>query len=902
MTNQADPQRPQPDSLLRHIQEEEKRSRRGKLKIFFGSCAGVGKTYAMLSAAHEKRDEGVDIVAGIIETHGRPETEKLLQGLPALETLTLLYRSVNLRELDLDAALKRKPAILLVDEFAHTNAPGMRHPKRWNDVEELLDAGIDVYTTLNVQHIESLSDLIAGTTGIVVKETIPDSVFDDAADIILVDINADDLLKRLSEGKVYIAERARANAADNFFKKNNLIALRELALRRTAERIDAQREEQGLTNEERNQIPIADKILVCIGSDVLSAKLVRTAKRMAASMKAPWFALYIENPRHYRLSKQGLSSLRAIFRLTENMGGKVVTVQGDNAADQIIDYAHAHRVTKIIIGRPLKPAWRIFVEGTLSDSLIRKSGNIDVYVITGEGGNVGPHYGSSSLHKAKWNLYGAASFAVVLATSIGILARDFINASDEALIYLTGVVAVASRYGMGPALFYAFLSAACLDFFFIAPTYSFSIYDRSYWATLFVLLVTGSVIANQASRLRLQNIMSRRREQNTQALYALTKRLASLHDDTDIAAAAASQIGDALAVDVTIWVPRQHNNLESVYGKLPNENHAKEHSALLWCFDNKKPAGRATDTMPSARALYLPLLLADGAAGVLGVVPRQADTVFSVEENALLETTASLLAASLERANAAELAERSIIEAESERLRNTLLSSVSHDLRTPLASITGASSSIAMDAETMPRATIHELAKSIQGEASRLSRIVTNLLDVTTLESGQVKLNQQPYFIQEIIGSALARLEPLLTGRALQTHATDNLPMAMVDGTLIEQVLQNLIENAVHHTTPQTAITVSAVLKGNEIMVTVSDNGGGIRAGEEEKIFDKFYTVTRGETHKGTGLGLAICAGIIRAHGGHIWVSNLPDSGAKFCFTLPLADQAKLGVPDDLNA
>ena len=901
MTPKPDSQRPTPESLLKQIQAEEKKASRGKLKIFFGGCAGVGKTYAMLSAAHEQLNAGADVVVGIVETHRRPETEKLLAGLVVLPPIEVDYRGVKLSEFDLDAALKRKPDLILVDEFAHTNAPGLRHPKRWNDVEELLDAGINVYTTLNVQHIESLSDLVAGTTGIVVKETVPDSIFDTADDLVLVDLNIDDLLKRLREGKVYIAERARANAADNFFKKGNLIALRELALRRAAERIDAQREEHDSSEGKRDRLPIADKIMVCIGPEPLSAKLVRTAKRMAFSLKAPWVAIYVENARHYRLNDRGQRALRAVFRLVERVGGKVMVVQGENVADEIVNYAQMHRFTKIIVGKPIKSKWRKFLEGSLTDKILHKSGDIDVYIVTGEpGARYEAVFGRSSFSHFKPKLYGWSFLAVTIATVPGLLLHDFIGASDQALIYLTGVVFVAARYGMGPAMLYAFLSASCLDFFFIEPLYSFSIYDRAYWTTLVVILITGSVIANQASKLRLQNILSRKREQNTQTLYALTKELASTRGARNIATVAAKQVAETLNVGITIWLPGNAGNLEPAYGNLPHQNANKENGALQWCYDNQKPAGRATDTMPTATGFYLPLLSGDGAVGVLGVIPGNTEYNFSTEEKALLETIANLLAAALERVKATELAEHSRVEAEGEKLRNTLLSSVSHDLRTPLASITGASSSIVMDVEKLPLATIRDLAKSIQSEASRLSRIVANLLDITTLEAGQVRLNRQPYFIQEIIGSALARSEAVLAGHTIKTQAAEDLPMIMVDDVLIEQVLQNLIENAAYHTPAKSIISVDAVVKGGDVLVSVSDNGSGIPPGEEEKIFDKFYTVSRRGAHKGSGLGLAICASIIGAHRRRIWAENRPEGGAVFRFTLPIADQSKLDVPHDI--
>jgi two-component system sensor histidine kinase KdpD len=888
-----------PENLLEQIRTQEQKANRGKLKIFFGSCAGVGKTYAMLSAAREQIVEGADVVVGVVETHSRPETERLLEKLPVLPPTDIAYKGVTIKEFDLDAALKRKPEIILVDEFAHTNAPGSRHPKRWNDVEELLDAGISVYTTLNVQHIESLSDLVAGTTGIFVKETIPDSVFDAADDIVLIDLNADDLLKRLREGKVYIGEIARARAADHFFRKGNLIALRELALRRTAERIDAQRNEYDLSEGVRDRTPVADKIMVCIGPDALSAKLVRTAKRMAASIKSPWVAVYVENTRHYRLNERGHRALQAIFRLVERIGGKVVVLQGENVADEIINYAQAHRITKIIIGKPIKPTFQVLLDGTLCDRIINKSGDIDIYVVTSAfNARTQPIYGQNKLRTSRPEHFIWSLLAIAIATSVGILLRGVVSGADQGLIYLTGVVFVAARFGLGPALFYAFLSSICLDFFFIEPLYSFSIYDRSYWTTMFVIVITGFVIANQASRLRRQTLISREREQSTQTLYTLTKELSSIRGDKKITEATAKQIADALNVEVTVWLSHGEGQLEPIYGSLL-ESDAKEKAAIMWCFDNEKPSGLGTNTMPTAVGFYLPLLSSIGASGVLGVITRKPERIFSPEEMALLETFANLLAASLERVKAAEMAEHSMVEAESERLRNALLSSVSHDLRTPLASITGASSSLAMDAEKLSPATTKELANSILKEASRLSRIVANLLDITTLEAGRVKLNFQPYFIQEMIGSALSSTKTVRANHPLQTNIPEDLPMVLADGALIEQVIQNLLENAAHHTPPQSIITISVSEKDQELMVSVADQGPGIPSGEEGKIFDKFYTLSRHGERKGSGLGLAICASIMRAHGQRIWVENQSQGGAKFSFSLSIVDPSVLELPHD---
>ena len=886
-------QKPDPDRLLKQIEDETKEAQRGKLKIFFGSCPGVGKTYAMLQAAHQKLKQGRDVVAGIVETHKRPETEKILEGIPSLPPLVFTHRGLTLTEFDLDATIARHPDIVLVDELAHTNAPSMRHPKRWNDIEELLDAGIDVYTTLNVQHIESLSDIVAGTTGVVVKETIPDSVFDAADDIILVDINADELLKRLQEGKVYIAPDARTRAVENFFRERNLIALREIALRRTAERVDAQMYALPAEQGANANLPIAEKIMVCIGPEPLSLQLVRTAKRTAASLKAPWIAVYVENLRHYGLNKAGRDSVKRIARMAERLGGKSVAIQGDNVVDDIISYAKANHVTKIIIGKPIKQIWKTLLYGSLADKIIRKSDHIDVYVVTGKPNADETHAGKSDLAQFRYKLYGGSLAAVAMMTAFGIVMGDGIRPIDQALVYLMGVVLVAAKLGRGPSFLYSVLSVTCFNFFFIPPLYSFDISDRSYWLTFIVMLITSVVITSQASRLRLQALHSRKREHDTQIFYMLTRELASTRVYEAIATVAAKYIVEMFDVTTVVTLPDGKGRLQPLIGELPSANIAKEEGVMHWCFDNNQVAGRGTMTMPTAVGLYFPLIASSGALGVLGIIPHQDAHEFSGDEMSSLETCANLLASALERAKSSDIAEKSKIEAESEKLRTMLLSSVSHDLRSPLASITGAASTIATDADNLSSPTVRELGRSIHKEAERLSRLVSNLLEVTRIESDTVQLNKQPYFIEELIGSALAGLAPILSKHHVMPKSDEDLPLVMVDGVLIEQVLINLLENAVHYTAPGSLITIYAVRSGSNIQVSVKDNGPGIAAGQEKKIFDKFTSISRNDVVKGTGLGLAICAGIVKAHHGEIWAENPAEGGACFTFTLPITESVR---------
>ncbi len=871
------------------VQAEEAQSQRGRLKIFFGGCAGTGKTYAMLQAAQEQLREGMDVLAGIVETHGRAETQKLLQGIPILPMVDATHKGISLKEFNLDAAKQRKPAIILVDELAHTNAPGSRHPKRWQDVEELMAAGINVYTTLNVQHLESLGDIITGVTGVRVKETVPDAVFDSADDITLVDIPTDELLKRLQEGKVYIADMAKTRAAENFFKKNNIIALRELALRRTAERVDAQMDAYNAHQGIRENLPVSDKIMVCLGADPLSAKLIRSAKRMAVSLKAHWIAVYVENIRHYRLSEEGKAAVESSMRMAERMGAKTAVLQGSNAVEEIIAYARENGITKIILGKPKRSRWKDLLYGSLADKILRRSGAIDVYIITSD---ALPNSAlvRNNLIEFKPELYGLSLLAIALCTGVGVLLSGILNPVDQALIYLSVVVPVAARLGRGPSVMYALLAPACFNFFFIPPLYTLQIYDRSYWMTLSVMLVTSLMITDQASKLRLQAVISRRRESRTQTLYTLTRALASIREQKAMSEMVAKHIEDVFSSQVTLWMPDTAGHLNAIVGALPETDYVKEMAVLQWCFDHAQPAGRDTITMPSANGLYLPLTAISGTLGVIGMLPKPDKEHFSLEEISSLETIASLLASAVERANNAEVAEKSKVEAESEKLRSILLSTVSHDLRTPLASITGAASSIAQEDGPLPPETTRELGRSIYKEASRLSRIVTNLLDVTNLESGSIKLNSQPYFMEEIIGSAITRVEQQLINHQVTTNAEENLPMVLADGVLIEQVIINLLENAAKYTPPASTIAINVSRKDGMVLVSVADNGPGIPAGDELKIFDKFYTTAHHKAQKGTGLGLAICRGIMKAHGGDIWCTQPIDGGVIFCFTLPIAE------------
>jgi two-component system sensor histidine kinase KdpD len=894
-----DESRPDPDELLSRISAEETEaqstSNRGKLKIFFGACAGVGKTYSMLSAGKQALGDDVDVVIGLVETHGREETKKLLDGLPIMPNREVQYRGTLIKEFDLDAALARKPQLILLDELAHSNAPGSRHPKRWQDVDELLDAGINVYTTINVQHLESLNDIVARITGVWVKETVPDAVFDKADEISLVDLPSEELLKRLKEGKVYIAAEAKKRAAQNFFKKSNLIALRELALRRTAERVDAQMDVYKTKGGGAQGWSGADRILVCIGPDALSGKLVRVAKRMAGGLKAPWTVIYIENDRHYRLSREGQDAVERTLRLGERMGGKTEIVQGQNAPDDVLAYARANGMTKIIVGKTSRPRWRDVLVGTLADQLIRNSGDIDVYVVAGDVEDRKSLRSPFWKTHSSWRSYLSAPVMTLVCTLLMLPVRPYVEPVNLVMLYLIGIVGIALRYGRGPSLLMTLLSAMCVNVFFVPPYYSFKIAEEQHVITFIVLMLTGIIIGTQSSRLRLQAISARRREKNTSTLFAMSRELTANRGKITLAQIASQHIAEVLDSDVFLWLPDDKGQLQTVVAETEIETRSidpvREESVANWSFAHKQNAGLGTDTLPSAKALYVPLMGSNGVVGVIGVMPHDAHTMsYATDIVELLEALSSITASALERATAAEMVEKTIVESESEKLRNILLSSVSHDLRTPLAAITGAASTLLLEGGKITDEYKTELLRSIHEEGARLARMVTNLLDVSSLESGSVKLNKELYFIEELIGSALMRVEPKLGKHKVLTSIEHGLPLLRMDGLLIEQVLINLLENAAEFTPAGTTITISAITNKPDIHVIVSDNGPGIDAGEEERIFDKFYANSK-EDIKGGGLGLAICRGIIHAHGGKIWAQNAPEGGAMFTFTLPIRSQ-----------
>jgi two-component system sensor histidine kinase KdpD len=889
--------RPDPDALLARVKEEEARARRGKLKVFFGAAAGVGKTYAMLEAAREQRADGVDVVVGYVETHGRAETETLLDGLEILPARPVEYRSATLRELDLDGALARRPALILVDELAHTNAPGSRHAKRWQDVVELLDAGINVYTTVNVQHVESLNDVVAKITGVVVRETVPDSVLEQADEVELIDLPPDDLLQRFKEGKVYMPGQAQ-EALRNFFRKGNLIALRELALRRTAERVDVQMRVYMREHAIGKVWPAAERLLVCISPTPDSARLVRAAKRMAERLGAPWIVAYVETPPQLRLPAEARDSVTQTLRLAEQLGAETATLPGQKMSEAILAFARDRNVTKIVVGKPTRTLWKRILIGSIVDALVQGSGDIDIYVISGEREDASP---IAPVRRREipiaWPAYGWAGAIVALATGAAWLMFPVFELPDLIMAYLLGIVVVAMRHGRGPSFLASVLSVAALDFFFVPPYFTFVVSDVRHVFTFAVMLAVGFVISGLTIRVRAQAEAARDREQRTAALYAMSRELASTRGVDELLTIAMRHVSEVFRSPVVVLLPDAGGSLAPWSGGQFAVD-ANELGVGRWVYEHRQPAGQGTTTLPGASALYLPLIAPRGPVGVLGVRPADRHALDAPEQLHQLETFANQTALAIERARLAEEASDAQVRMETERLRNSLLSSVSHDLRTPLATITGAASAMLENGSRLDAQTRQELLESVREEAERLNRLVQNLLEMTRLESGALQLRKEWHPLEELIGAALGRLAKRLADRRVTTRVPPDLPLVAIDDVLIEQVLVNLLDNAIKYTPAGSPITIIATATDRAVTVEIADRGPGLPRGEEDRVFEKFY---RGQPAggRGAGLGLAICQGIVKAHGGHIWAQNVPEGGVAFLFTLPLTGAPPAAVPAD---
>lgn len=880
--------RPDPDALLARVKNETLAHPRGKLKIFLGYAAGVGKTYAMLEAARQRKTQGVDVVVAYVETHGRQETDALLEGLEILPRKTIEYRGVTLSDMDLDAVLARKPQLALVDELAHTNAEGMRHPKRAQDVLELLDAGIDVYTTLNIQHLESLNDVIAQITSVIVRETLPDKIIDTADEIELVDLPPDELLQRLRDGKVYVSEQAE-RALQKFFRQGNLTALREMALRRAAMRVDDQMRDYMQMRAIQGPWAATERLLVAVSPSALGEKLVRRARHLADELNAQWFVVFVETQEQLRLSQAQQDQLARTVRLAQELGAQTQTLPANDVVAALMDFARAHNITKIIAGKPLRPRWLEMLRGSMVDRLIRASGDIDVYVVSAEAKRPEKPAREDWVPHRPLGRYALAILLVVAATAIGFAIDPILSQTNLVMFYLLAVVVAAVYLGRGPAVVTSILGILAFDFLFVPPRLTFIVDDAEYVLTFLALFFVGLVISQLTAQVREQADAARQREQDNATLYALSRDLAVAANGDDILRALKTNAVTMFGQSVVVLLKGAQDQQLKLAGN--NDTTAldeNERAVATWAFEHGQPAGRDTDTLPAAQMRFIPLRTARGVLGVIGVAPGTSDTRFSPSEDRLFDTFASLAATALERAQLAEEARHAEVLKATEDLQNALLNSISHDLRTPLVSITGALTSLQDDGAMLDEKAHQALLENAREETERLNRLVGNLLDMTRLEAGALRLAREPSDMQDAIGSALEQLERRLVGREVRVDVPNDLPLVPMDFSLIVQVLVNLIDNALKYAPRDTPIEIRARGQSHQIQIQVMDRGVGIPSQDLPRVFDKFYRVQRPDLVSGTGMGLAICKGIIEAHGGTITAENRLGGGALITFTLPL--------------
>src|SRR5450759_1230498 len=902
--------RPDPDVLLAEVQALQAKAARGRLRVYFGASAGVGKTFAMLGAARKLKNEGREVVVGLIETHGRAETAELLEGLELLPRKRLAHRGGTIEEFDLDAALARHPSLILVDEFAHSNVPGSRHPKRWQDVVELLDAGIDVFTSLNVQHLESLNDVIGGITGIRVQETVPDTVFDSADEVVLIDIPADELLRRLKSGRVYLAENVE-RAAKNFFRKGNLMALRELALRRTADRVEgevlAYRDEQDIGRVWKTDVAL----LACIGPHAGAEHVVRSAARLArelgGELGTTWQAVYVETPELQRLSRPERERILKCLKLAEELGAKTAVLSGGDIAAVLADYAQEHNFSRLVVGRTAPSRWPKFLPYARNMSQRVAAHGLDIDLIevgvSSEGAARRPARREDDEHAAQFSgksvrKYALAALACAATALAATPLAGIFDLANIVMLFLLIVVFVAVRLGRGPAVFASIFSVLLFDFFFVTPRFSFAVSDVQYLVTFAVMLVVGLVIGQLTANLRYQARIASHRERRARSLYEFARDLSAALQFEQVVSITTVGLEPTFRSQVAVLLPDSADRLKlASAASFPG----LDMSIAQWAYDHGEAAGFATDTLPSNPFRYVPLRAPMRVRGVLAIRPEDQRWLFVPEQQRQLETFAALIAIALERIHYVEVARDALVNMESERLRNSLLAALSHDLRTPLTALIGLADTLALDRAPLTPNQL-ETAEALRGEARRLATLVENLLDMARLQSGKVQLKLEWQSVEEVIGAALASVRGALGPRQVKVELAPDLPLVEFDAVLIERVIANLVENAAKYAPGESPIEIRGFLAEGALALAVADRGPGLPKGMEEAIFEKFIRGERESATTGVGLGLAICRAIVEAHHGKIRAQNRPEGGAIFTFTLPLGSPPALDVPAVVNA
>jgi two-component system sensor histidine kinase KdpD len=886
--------RPNPDELLIRLKTEEEQKRRGKLKIFLGYAPGVGKTYSMLEAARQRKKD-TDVVVAYVETHGRIETEALLEGLEVIPRKQMEYRGIVLPEMDIDVVLARRPQLALVDELAHENAPSSRHPKRYQDVEELLQAGIDVYTTLNVQHIESGRNVVAQITGVWVRETLPDSVIDSAAEIELVDLPPDELIKRLKEGKVYIPEQI-ALATEKFFQKGNLMALRELAMRIAAKHVDEQTLAYMKTHAIRGPWSSGERLLLLIGPGSSGSRLVRSARRLAYELGAEWSAVYVETPDSAQLSSEQQGRIMDSLRLAQRLGAKTVTIQGDSIATALMEYAKANNITKIVVAKPQRNHWQRLLGGSVVNQIIRRSEHLDVHMVSSGGEPVKRDRRLNRVALGRnWRGYLQGIGLVVLATLLGQLVHGLFAPTTIAMLYLLCVVITAYLWGLGPAILISILGVLAFDFFHVPPYLTFDVSDTQYVFTFLALLAVGVVISYLASRVRRQTETARQHERQTAALYALGQDLATSNDLESYIRAITKRAKETFGHDAIVFLPDiQNKEALKPYAESANVTIGEnELAAAIWSFQHQRIAGPGTDTLPNAKARYLPLVTARGAVGVIALSMIDASIDLTIEQERLLQAYADLAAVALESILLGEEAHSAQVLRNTEKLQTALLNAVSHDLRTPMVSIIGALSSLQEEGMHLNNAAKRNLIGVAREEAERLNHLITNLLDVSRIEAGAMRISRQSSDVQDLIGATLEQMGGRANARPIKIHIPAELPLVSVDFGLIVQTLVNVLDNALKYSPPDSPIEIKGRQVANEVHIEIADRGVGIPPQDLLHVFDKFYRIQRPDSVAGTGLGLSICKGIVEAHGGRIAAENRPGGGTVIRLILPMSEPNK---------
>lgn len=857
------------DPLLQ-MKEEQSRERRGRLKVYLGMAAGVGKTYGMLVEGHQESNRKVDVVVGYLEAHGRIETESLAEGLEVLPLRLITHKGVSIKEFDIDAALTRKPQLILVDELAHSNAEGSRHSKRWQDVEELLRAEINVITTINIQHIESLRDVVAQITGIFVQETVPDAFFDLADEIELVDVPTEQLHQRLQEGKVYGQEKVD-QALRGFFKRENLLALRELALRHTAEQVDRDLRETRAALKTPDSWHAGERILVCVAPNRMALRVVRSAKRLAASLHAEMLAVTVESSRQRSVSPKNREYQEGAMVLAEKLGAKAVNLAGDDIVAELVKFAQRENVSTIVMGKPIRNRWKEIAFGSVVDSVIRSSGDIDVMVITGAEDQGTPIFKRRTPEPSSWHSWVEVALAILVCTGLGFLIYDAEHLSNIIMLYLVGVVLVALRSDPRASITAAFLSICFFDFCFVPPRFTFNISDGRYMLTFLVMLAVSATLSALTLRLRESTRTVSLRERTTSALYDLSKSLAESRKKEDMATLTARKASEILNCPTAVFIKSTNSTHPIVSSSSGFESSSNEVSVAQWVMDHGRPAGASTDTLSGAKALYVPL---NGSTGTLGTLALElTGRTPDLSQRNLIESISNQLAGALERAQFAKESNEAALQAESEQMRSNLLSAVSHDLRTPLASIEGSATSLLELHGLSDQG--KELASTIQEESQRMARLIRNLLDMTRVQ-GTIYLDLDWQNVEDLVRNAVDRTSSLLEKPVRVTVSHPNI-LVRVDGVLIEQVIVNLLENAARHAGKSADVSVSISVAKQYAVITVSDDGPGFRPGQEQRIFDRFHRTK----NSGFGLGLAICKAAIESHGGTISATNLAP-GAQF--------------------